>query len=161
MQSVQIISQTLLDLVSEMAKASPRQRKNRNFHLADDDVCHRLLNALEPQTYIPPHRHLHPNKGESIVILRGRVGVLFFDAQGQVTQRCVLQPGGEIMGVDIAPGTFHSVVALEPGTVFFEAKAGPYMPVTPDERASFAPAENAPDAVAFLAGMKRQLGEKI
>jgi cupin fold WbuC family metalloprotein len=156
MQGVQIISQALLDTVSKLANASPRQRKNHNFHLADSDICHRLLNALEPETYIPPHRHLHQTKAESIGILRGRVGVLLFDAQGTVTQRCVMQPGGEIMGVDIVPGTYHSLVALMAGSVFFEAKAGPYVPVTPDERASFAPAENTPEAAAYLAWMKHQ-----
>lgn len=156
MAGVQLISLSLLNAVSEAAKASPRQRKNYNFHLDDQDICHRLLNALEPDTYIPPHRHLHPTKAESIVILRGRVGVLFFDTDGRPTQHCTLQPGSEILGVDISPGVYHSLVALVAGSVFFEAKAGPYVPAGADERAAWAPAENTAEAGAYLAWMKQQ-----
>lgn len=155
MAEVQIISQSLLNTVSEAAKASPRQRKNFNFHLHDQDVCHRLLNALEPDTYIPPHRHLHSAKAESIVILRGKIGVLFFDAKGKHEQHHVLQPEGEIFGVNIFPGVYHSVVALAPGSVFFEAKAGPYVPATLEERADWAPAENSVEAGRYLAWMKK------
>jgi cupin fold WbuC family metalloprotein len=152
---VQIISQSLLNAVSETAKASARQRKNFNFHLHDQDICHRLLNALEPDTYIPPHRHLHPAKAESIVILRGKIGVLFFDAEGRFEQHHILQPAGEVFGVNISPGVYHSVVALVPGSVFFEAKAGPYVPATADERADWAPAENSAGAAEYLAKMKK------
>ncbi len=153
---MQLISQSLLDAVSDDAKASARRRKNHNFHLDDQDICHRLLNALELDSYIPPHRHLSPSKAESIVILRGRVGILFFDSEGQISQHCALQPDSELLGVDISPGVYHSLVALAPGSVFFEAKAGPYVPLTADERAAFAPTENTPEARAYLAWMKQR-----
>ena len=139
-----------------LSKASPRQRKNHNFHRADSDLCHRLLNALEPQTYIPPHCHLDTSKAESIIILCGRVGVLFFSAQGEITEKCCIQPQSDCLGVDISPGTFHSLVALEPDSVFFEAKAGPYVPLSETERASWAPQEGEQGVERYLAWMKSQ-----
>ncbi|MEO6022339.1 MAG: WbuC family cupin fold metalloprotein [Burkholderiales bacterium] len=87
-----IISLDLLNATSAAAKTSPRQRKNYNFHVVDTDVCQRSLNAIEPEIYIPPHCHLHPTKAESIIILRGRIGVLFFNADGEVTDKARLQP---------------------------------------------------------------------
>ena len=151
-----LISIALLSATSAAAKASPRQRKNHNFHRADSDLCHRLLNALEPQTYIPPHCHLDTSKAESIIILRGRVGVLFFSAQGEITEKCCIQPQSDCLGVDISPGTLHSLVALEPNSVFFEAKAGPYVPLSAAERAPWAPQEGDLDVVRYLAWMKSQ-----
>lgn len=156
MSSIQIISQQLLNEISAAAQGSSRQRKNFNFHLRDDDQCHRLLNALEPETYIPPHCHRDSSKGESIVILRGKVGVLFFSAEGIVTERLTLEPSSDTLGVDIAPGVVHSLVALKKNSVFFEAKAGPYVPLAADERVTWAPAENSESARDFVAWMKQQ-----
>jgi cupin fold WbuC family metalloprotein len=156
MNSINIISRQLLDEVSGAAKASARQRKNFNFHQRDDDTCHRLLNALEPDTYIPPHCHCDPSKGESIISLRGKIGVLIFSNDGTVSQRLVLQPEDETLGVDIPPGIVHSLVALETNSVFFESKAGPYTPLTEQERCTWAPIENAKEASDYLAWMKRE-----
>lgn len=156
MSSIQIISKQLLNEVSDAAQASPRQRKNFNFHQRDDDQCHRLLNALEPETYIPPHCHRDATKGESIVILRGKVGVLFFSAEGIVRERLILAPNSDTLGVDIAPGSIHSLVALEKNSVFFEAKAGPYVPLAENERVTWAPAENSEAARDYVTWMKQQ-----
>ena len=150
MSQPRIIDVTLLDAVSAEARTSPRRRRNRNFHPDDRADCHRLLNAMEPDSYIPPHRHLDPAKGESIIVLRGRVGAIFFDEHGAVTNRAILEPNGSVVGINASPGVFHTVLALVPGTVFFECKAGPYLPLTPDEQAPWAPAEGAPDASDYL-----------
>lgn len=144
-----IISDALLDQVTATAIASPRRRKNHNFHSTDDAGCHRLLNAIEPGSYIAPHCHLDASKGEAIIILRGRLGMVFFDNDGKVTETHVLEPDGRIVGVDIPTGCFHSLVALLPNTVFFEAKAGPYQPLLPAERANWAPAEGEPTAESY------------
>ncbi len=154
MNSIKIISKQLLDEVSSAAKASTRQRKNFNFHQRDDDTCHRLLNALEPATYIPPHCHRDAAKGESVVILRGKIGVLIFSDDGSVSQRLLLQPESGTLGVDIAPGVIHSLVALQENSVFFESKAGPYVPIAENERVVWAPTENSADASNYLAWMK-------
>lgn len=141
----------LLDAVVSGARASARRRLNHNFHPSNDFPGHRLLNALEPDSYLPPHRHLDPHKDESILVLRGRLGALVFDDAGQVIDRVVMTPGGECCGIDIPHGTWHTVLALESGTVIFEAKAGPYRPLSPEERAPWAPAEGSPESAGYWA----------
>ena len=147
---IALIDAALLDAVTAEAKASPRLRKNRNFHRADDEPAHRLLNAIEPGSYLMPHRHLEVHKDETFVVLRGRLGLVLFDDAGTVVQTAVVGPGAQALGVDIPRGTWHSAVALESGTVFLEAKAGPYRPLTAEERAAWAPAEGDPEAPGYL-----------
>lgn len=146
MKDPAFIDAGLLDRVSDAARANPRLRKNHNFHAGDADPCHRLLNAVEPGSYVVPHRHLDPNKDETFVVVRGRFGLVLFDDAGAVTHRTVLDSGGPVFGVTIPFGTFHSIVSLKPGSVFFESKGGPYVPLAAEERAAWAPAEN--DAAA-------------
>jgi cupin fold WbuC family metalloprotein len=150
-----IIDQKLFDEVSAEAVAGARRRKNRNFHEGDDAPCHRLLNAIEADSYIPPHRHQDPAKDESIIVLRGRIGIVFFDERGQVSQTALLEPGGTAVGVDIPHGCYHSVLCLTSGSVFFEAKAGPYAPLLPEEQAPWAPGEGEAAAPAYLESLRR------
>ena len=152
-----LIDQALLDEVCAEAAASPRRRKNRNLHPTDDHPAHRLLNAMQPDSYIPPHRHLDPNKDETFVVLRGALGLIIFDDAGKATRAVRVGAGEAAMGVDIAHGTWHTAVALEPDTVFLEAKAGPYLPFTGAERAPWAPAENSAEAAPYLARLKAQM----
>jgi cupin fold WbuC family metalloprotein len=164
---ITVIDDKLLDEVCAEAAASPRRRKNRNFHPRDDHPGHRLLNALMADTYIPPHRHLDPNKDETYVVLRGLLGLVEFDDAGAVTRTLKVGVpqgdflrgvGGTAIGVDVAHGTWHTAVALTDNTVFLEAKAGPYLPLTAEERAPWAPPENAPGAAAYLGGLKALFG---
>ena len=150
---IRLIDQALLAEVSAEAQAAPRRRKNRNFHPRDDYPGHRLLNAIEPDSYVMPHRHLDPTKDETILCLRGKLGILVFLPNGAVHRSSVLEAGGATLGVDIPHGLFHSVVALEPGTVFFEAKAGPYVPLSPEEKAPWAPLEGSSEAAEYLAAL--------
>ncbi len=147
---IDIIDVSLLDAVSVQAKESPRLRKNHNIHKSHEEPCNRLLNAIEPGSYIRPHRHLDPAKGESVVILRGRLGVIEFDDDGAVLQRTLLAPGGEAVAANVPPGVYHTFVSLETGTVFFEAKAGPYKPISDEEFAGWAPAEGSAETRAYL-----------
>lgn len=137
------IDRGLVAAVSAEAKQSARGRKNHNFHPGDEYPAHRLLNAVEPGSYITPHRHLDPNKDETMVCVAGRMGVLSFDEAGKVVEIITLAPGAETFGVDIPHGVYHTVLALEPGTVFVEAKSGPYLPLTEAEFAPWAPAEGS------------------
>lgn len=148
------IDQSLLDACSEAAASSPRRRKNLNFHLENDAACHRLLNAIEPDSYVPPHCHAAADKDETIIVLRGRLGAVFFDATGAVTRTYLLTPGGACVGVDIPHGVFHSLVALEPGTVFFESKAGPWYPLAEGERGEWAPLEGTVEASVYLEALR-------
>ena len=152
-----LIDRHLLDDVGNEARSSPRGRRNRNFHPADDYPANRLLNAIEPGSYVMPHRHLAPTKDESIIVLRGRLALLTFDDSGRPDRACILGPAEDAVGVDLRHGTWHSVLALESGTVFFEAKSGPYLALTADERAPWAPAEGEAGAADYLAQLLRLL----
>jgi len=151
---ITLIDDALLNEVCAEAAASPRRRKNRNFHPADDHPAHRLLNAMQPDSYIPPHRHLDPDKDETFVVLRGALGVIVFDDAGNVTRAARVGAGSTVLGVDIPHGTWHTAIALEADTVFLEAKAGPYLPFTAAERAPWAPAENSSEALPYLAMLR-------
>jgi len=146
---MQVIDRALLDAVSAAARIAPRLRKNHNLHHGDAAACHRLLNGIEPGSYIRPHRHLDPEKDEGFVLLRGSLGVVSFDESGQVTATVLLR-AGEAVVADIPHGMYHTAVALESGTIFFEAKAGPYLPLSDEERAGFAPEEGSPEAAGYL-----------
>lgn len=97
-----IIDKALLDKVSKQAKASPRLRMNYNFHQSLDDKCHRMLNALEPGTEVPIHRH--PTKDESFVILRGKVRSTTYNDDGSIIDSVVLSQEDGVYGVDIPKG---------------------------------------------------------
>ena len=146
---IRLIDDALLAEVSAEAKASPRGRKNRNFHHDNEAPGHRLLNAIEPGSYVAPHRHLDPTKDETMTVLRGRLGLVIFDDRGAVVRAVVLTPNGPVLGVDLPHGTWHSVLALESGTVFLEAKAGPYRPLVAEECSSWAPQEGSAEAPAY------------
>ena len=150
MTSVQIINRDLLEKISSLAKDSPRRRRNHNFHETESDACHRLLNAIEPDSYIQPHCHREVTKDETLIVVCGRLGVIFFDEHGAVTVALTLAPASGSVGVNIPHGVYHTLVALESGSVFFEAKAGPFAPLTPEEKASWAPVEGDAQAAVYL-----------
>lgn len=158
MQEPLLIDQVLLDRVSLEAGASPRLRKNFNFHGSDSDSCHRLLNAIEPWSYLAPHRHLDPGKDETMIVLRGQLGIVLFDEVGEILQTHVLEAGHATCGITIPHGVFHTLVSCQAGSVMFESKAGPYLPLGEGERASWAPAEGG-DGVEAYARKLRQLFE--
>ena len=120
-----IIDNDLLDQVSAQAKASPRLRMNYNFHQSLEDKCHRFLNAVEPGTVIPIHRH--PTKDESFVVLRGKVRCTTYKDDGSVIESVVLCVEEGRYGVDIPKGVWHTLESLESGSVVFECKAGPFL----------------------------------
>ena len=123
---MKIIDEHLLDEVQIKAKDSPRLRMNYNFHQSLDDKCHRFLNAVEPGTVVPIHRH--PTKDETFVLLRGRVRVTTHHDDGSVLESVILNPNEGLYGVDIPKGVWHKVESLESGSVIFECKEGPFVP---------------------------------
>ena len=86
----EFISQQILDQLSLQAKQSTRLRKNYNFHISDGDICHRLLNAMEPDSYIQPHRHSDINKDETLAVIRGKMGLIIFDNDGTIKEKALL-----------------------------------------------------------------------
>lgn len=151
---MQIINRQLLNQLSDEARSNPRLRKNFNIHPADSFPAHRLLNAIEPDSYIRPHRHLDPLKDETFIILRGKLGIIVFDNDGGISEKILLDAKGDNIGVDLPSRTFHTAISLEEGTIFFEAKAGPYLPLTAEEQPSWAPESDAA-ADEYLAELKR------
>ena len=120
------IDKNLLDEVSAQAKATPRLRKNYNFHQSLDDLCHRMLNALEPGTEVPIHHH--PDKDETCVILRGKIRVTTYNDDGTVAETVVLSLEDGCYGVNIPKNVWHTLEALEPNSCIFESKQGPFVP---------------------------------
>ena len=123
---MEIIDKSLLNKVSSEAIDSPRLRMNYNFHKSLDDKCHRFLNAVEPGTEVPIHRH--PTKDETFVVLRGKVRISTFNDEGEVIDSIVLCPEAGRYGVDIKKNVWHSLESLESGSVIFECKEGPFVP---------------------------------
>ena len=121
-----VIDKELLDKVSEQAKDSPRMRMNYNFHQSLEEKCHRMLNAVEPGTVVPIHKH--PTKAESFVILRGKVRVTTHNDDGSIIEDVVLSQECGNYGVDIPKNVWHKLESLESGSVIFECKEGPFVP---------------------------------
>jgi cupin fold WbuC family metalloprotein len=147
---LQRIDQTLLDAVTAEARQAPRLRRNHNLH-AEPDLVQRFLNALQPGTYVRPHRHCRPDPAagfECFLVLQGAIGLLVLDEQGQVLARERLDAAGPLRGIELPQGTLHTLVALEPDTVMFELKQGPYVPTADKDFLASFPLEGTPEAVA-------------
>lgn len=151
---MKIITRELVAQVSAEAKQNPRLRQNHNLHQSDESRCHRLLNAIEPGSYIRPHRHLDPEKDEAFILLNGRLGIVTFTDDGEVSGTVVLSHASGNLAVDIPHGVCHTALSLEPGTVFYEAKAGPYRPLSESETFSWAPEEKDPQAPGFMLSLQ-------
>ncbi|MDD3107844.1 MAG: WbuC family cupin fold metalloprotein [Alistipes sp.] len=136
---MELIDTLLLDQTTTQADASERHRMNHNFHRTVEDPVHRLLNAVEPESYIPVHRHLHPPKDEGLLVLRGRCVSYLFDARGAILRWEILDPLQGRFGVDIPAGEWHGVLSLERGTVLYEVKQGPFVPLSLEDRAPWSP----------------------
>jgi len=158
---MQIIDEQLLNGLCAEARSSARLRKNHNFHARYDEPCQRLLNAVEPGSYIRPHRHLSPAKPETFVALRGRFALLTFGDGGEIGQVIPFAAGSASAGVDLPAGIWHSIVALESGSVFFETKPGPFAPLAEADWAPWAPAEGTPEARDYLAALEEQARRRV
>jgi cupin fold WbuC family metalloprotein len=151
------INKQLLDSVSSEARSIPRRRKNYNFHKEYSDTLQRLLNAMEPMSYIQPHKHENPDKREAFIALRGRILVVEFDEQGNILDHIILDPLNGVYGAEIPERTFHTIISLETGSVAYELKDGPYIPIDDKNFASWAPPESSPNASSYLEDLLRQL----
>ena len=128
------ISQTVLDDLTARAKASPRLRMNQDLRNSPEDGSQRMLNAIEPGSPLPIHRH--PSTTETIVILRGSLVEDYFDcASGKpvCTESIELRPGGPVVALNIPAGQWHTLRSLESGTVILEMKDGAYQPIGPED----------------------------
>ena len=117
-----IIDTNLLDALTVQAKASPRLRMNLDLRNTPEDHSQRMLNALEPGTVMPIHRHR--NTSETVVVLRGKVKWLYYNDQGELTDTILVEAGGDICGLSVPMGQWHSLECLESGSVILETKDG-------------------------------------
>ncbi len=148
---MQIIDTAVLDTLAAAARVNPRRRQHLNLHGSYSEPCQRLLNAMQPDSYIRPHRHLTPPKPETFLALRGRFAVLLFRDDGTIDRTILLCTDGDgALGVDIPAGAWHTVLALDPGAVFFETKPGPYEPLSDKDWAPWAPPEGSAAAGEYL-----------
>jgi cupin fold WbuC family metalloprotein len=155
------IDDALLDSLTRKAKESPRKRSHHNLHPDLGDPIQRLCVAIEPGTYIRPHRHAAPDTFEVFMLLRGSAVFLLFDDEGRVTERSVLKARGPVMAVEIPAKTWHAMASLESGTIFFEIKQGPYVQPTRQNVASWAPAEGDRSSTDFEAWyVTARIGDK-
>ena len=123
-----VINQALLDKLTAEAKASPRLRMNLDLRNSADDQSQRMLNAIEPGSPLPIHRHRHTS--ETVVCLRGRLVWEFYDELERIcTERIELSPNGQVVALNIPAGQWHTVRALESGSVILEMKEGAYEPL--------------------------------
>ena len=123
-----VINQALLDKLTEEAKASPRLRMNLDLRNSNADQSQRMLNAIEPGSPLPIHRHRHTS--ETVVCLRGRLVWEFYDELERIcTETIELSPNGQVVALNIPAGQWHTVRALESGSVILEMKNAPYEPI--------------------------------
>lgn len=123
------ITQSLLDKLTEEAKASPRLRMNMDLRNSDVDQSQRMLNAIEPGSPLPIHRH--QKTSETVVCLRGRLVEEYYDElERTCTEAIELSPNGPVVALNIPAGQWHTVRALESGTVILECKNGTYEPLS-------------------------------
>lgn len=127
-----IFNQQFLDTLTEQAKASPRLRMNFDLRNSDKDQSQRMLNAIEPGSPIPIHRH--QKSTETVVCLRGRLVWEFYDEMEKIcTETIELSPNGSVVALNVPKGQWHTVKALESGSVILEVKEGSYEPQSPSD----------------------------
>lgn len=126
------ITKAILDSLTEQAKTSPRLRMNFDLRNSDSDQSQRMLNAIEPGSPLPIHRHKHTS--ETVVCLRGKLVWEYYDELERIcTEAIVLSPNGPVVALNIPAGQWHTVRALESGSVIIEMKEGAYEPIGPED----------------------------
>lgn len=145
---MQLINRELFKKLTTQAKNSPRKRMHYNFHPKLDDAVQRLCVAMEPGTYIRPHRHSEPGKWELFIILRDSATILFFDDEGQLTERTTISTDST-HGIEIPSNIWHTVAVSEPSTILLEIKPGPYSPIADHDFAEWAPEEGTDETVKY------------
>lgn len=137
------------------AKNNPRGRQHCNIHQSYEEPCQRLFNAIEPESYIRPHRHITVPREELLVAIRGKMILFTFDDCGKVTRMVPLVAGfgnsANPVGVEVSSDIWHTVISVESGSILLEVKAGPFDPSQPKDLAPWAPEEGTLPAKNFLA----------
>ena len=151
-----ILDNQMLDGLCQQAENSSRRRQHLNIHSSYQENCQRLLNAIQPNSYIPPHRHSVANKQELLVAIRGSFSLITFDDHGNFNRSSSF--GSELyadelcsnVGVEIPPYVWHTVLAKQENSILLEVKAGPFVSNEAKELALWAPKDGSAEADIFL-----------
>ncbi|MCA1802426.1 MAG: WbuC family cupin fold metalloprotein [Rhodothermaceae bacterium] len=137
------------------SRKSRRRRILLPLHRSQEDKVQRLINFLQPGTYIRPHKHPGKHDVESIIVMRGSIQFIIFDDIGFIENHFTLQAGTDESLIDIEPGVWHSFIVLEKDTVIFEVKKGPYNSLTDKEFAFWSPVEYTDEASKWVESMEK------
>ncbi len=155
---MELIDKDVLSSLTHEAQQSERKRKNKNYHLGEQDPVQRMLNAFEPGTYVQPHTHENPDKREVFIILTGRLLVMFFNDAGDIINHVILDRELGQFAVEIKPCEWHTATGLEKGTVVYEIKDGPYNIMDDKNFADWSPKEGSSEAQKQLQSWLQELG---
>lgn len=156
--TMKITDQKLLDDLIDVAQSSERRRKNHNFHKEASDTLQRMLNALEPDSYVQPHKHEDPDKREVFLVLSGRFLVVEFNDEGDIVEFIILDASNGSFAAEIAPKVWHTIMSLDSGSVAYEVKDGPYLPINDKNFASWAPKEGDAGTKEYMTNLKKKVG---
>lgn len=148
---LQVFSSAFLVHLSNRAKASSRRRQHHNIHTHEDEPVQRFFNAIEIDSYIRPHRHLICLRWELLLGIRGRLALLTFEGGGEIGRIVPIGTNADdAVGVELDPDEWHTIIALEAGSILFEVKQGPYDPDDAKEMAPWSPPEGTCEALHYL-----------
>lgn len=158
---MKIIDDKILNELSQKAKESSRKRMNLNYHDGNPDLIQRMLNAMEPSTYVRPHKHENPDKREIFIALKGSFAIILFDDKGQITDYVFLDRNKGIYAIEIPPKKWHMIISLEENAVYYEIKDGPYDVLNDKHFAEWAPEEGSDKSLEYLERIKKLLKPEV
>jgi cupin fold WbuC family metalloprotein len=156
-EPIVILSEALVTRALEVSRVSDRKRVILPFHKSSEEAVHRMFNAMQPGTYVQPHRHYTAPKTEVFLLLRGALDFMVFDDDGGIEFARSLRAGSSEFGLDLAAGKYHSFLVREPDTLIYEVKPGPYSPMDDKDFAPWAPREGSPEVAAYVADLELRL----
>lgn len=152
---MRVITTQIIEETIQKAYNSPRKRAHYLLH-NPEDLVQRMVNAILPGSYIPPHKHENPDKIELFAILKGQIAALKFTSDGKIDKIHILDESGPNKIVDVRPGVYHSFIALKPSALL-EIIQGPYNPETHKNWPEWSPKEDSPEAQDFLKDLENQV----
>jgi cupin fold WbuC family metalloprotein len=156
-----LLTSKRLDDTLVQSRKSPRRRIIAPLHRSLSEPLHRMLNAIQPGSYVRPHRHLDPPKAEAWIVLRGAVLFVTFFDDGAIADHVALDAESDTFGVDLVPGHYHMLAALRPDTIIYEVKTGPYEATTDKSFAPWAPEEGTVEAQNYLHDLLKACGQEV
>jgi len=147
----------LLKALMVGSRQSDRGRVNKMFHKKFEDPLQRMLNSMQPETYLQPHKHENPDKREVFIALTGKFVVIQFNDDGTIHDHMILEPAKKNYATEVPERTYHTIICLEPDSIIYEIKDGPYDPDDDKNFAKWAPDEDDPMRMKYIEKLLNQL----